>query len=81
MGYSPRVAKSQTRLSDFTFIEQTMAVSVQEQVCICANISTYMCPLQADAMDPASDQDLTHQLRHSQDRRTCRVSSAHVSFP
>ena len=36
-----------------------MAVSVQEQACICASVSTYVCPLQADAVDQASGQDLT----------------------
>ena len=33
---------------------------------MCACVSTCVCPLQADAVEQASGQDVTHQLRHSQ---------------
>ena len=52
---------------------------VRVYTCLCVQSS--MCLLQADAVDPASGQDLTHQLRHSRGLRVCKVPSGHVLFP
>ena len=47
----------------------------------CVHVQARMCLLQADAVDPASGQDLTCQLRHSWGPRVCKVPSGHVLFP
>ena len=60
------------------FACEYLCVGMYLCVCIFSRVSTCMCLLQADAVDQASGQDLTHQLRHSQDQRICTVSSGHV---